>query len=198
MRRAFQTARPSATLAAMNVVLREPWTVERFLAWEDKQEGKHEFDGTNIIEMTGGSRAHQRMVMNLVRMLEDRLDPAAFDAVQEMRIAFGRQVRYPDVVVCAGPVAGPTKTLRDAIVLFEVLSPDTADNDRAAKRAGYAQIPGARRYVLLEQDRMAATVLTRTAEGWDETEVTTGALALPEVSVELPLAEIYRRVVPAP
>lgn len=37
----------------MNLVLREPWTVDRFLAWEDRQEGRHEFDGTQIIEMTG-------------------------------------------------------------------------------------------------------------------------------------------------
>jgi hypothetical protein len=53
----------------MNIVLREPWSVERFLAWEDMQEGKHEFDGSRIIEMTGGSRTHQRIILNLTRML---------------------------------------------------------------------------------------------------------------------------------
>lgn len=38
----------------MNLVLRQPWSVDRFLAWEDRQEGRYEFDGTQIIEMTGG------------------------------------------------------------------------------------------------------------------------------------------------
>lgn len=55
----------------MNVALRDPWTVERFLAWEDKQEGRHEFDGVRVITMTGGCRAHQRIVFNLLRLLED-------------------------------------------------------------------------------------------------------------------------------
>lgn len=178
----------------MNLVLREPWTVERFLAWEDRQEGKHEFDGTTIIEMTGGTRAHQRIAFNLARLLDDLLDPDRFEVVQEMRITNGRQVRYPDVTVCAAPVEGSTKTLRDAIVLFEVLSPDTAETDRIAKRADYAALPGLRRYVLLEQDRIAVTVLTRTAEGWTEATVAEGAIALPEIGASLPLPDVYRRV----
>jgi Uma2 family endonuclease len=51
----------------MNIALREKWTIERFLAWEDQQEGRHEFDGVRITEATGGSRDHQRIVGNLVR-----------------------------------------------------------------------------------------------------------------------------------
>ena len=53
----------------MNVALREPWTVERFLSREDAQEARDEFDGTRIIEMTGGSRAHHRIIFNLMRLL---------------------------------------------------------------------------------------------------------------------------------
>jgi Uma2 family endonuclease len=80
----------------MNIVLREPWSVERFLAWEDTQEGKHEFDGSRIIEMTGGSRTHQRIIFNLMRLLVDRLDPGAYDAVQEMRLEVAGKIRYPE------------------------------------------------------------------------------------------------------
>lgn len=40
----------------MNIAVQETWTVERFLARENKQAGKHESDGERIIEMTGGSR----------------------------------------------------------------------------------------------------------------------------------------------
>jgi len=49
----------------MDTVLDRPWTTETFLAWEDRQEGKHEFDGRDLIPMTGGSIAHQRIVGNL-------------------------------------------------------------------------------------------------------------------------------------
>src|SRR5690242_9563517 len=129
---------------AMNVALREPWTIDRFLAWEDKQEGRHEFDGLRIIEVTGGSRDHQRIISNHIRLLEDALDPARFDVVSEMRIDVGGRIRYPDVSVTAGRVPGSARTLRDAVVLFEVVSEETSALDRCDKRAEYAELPGIR------------------------------------------------------
>jgi Uma2 family endonuclease len=77
--------------------------------------------------MTGGSRAHQRIVGNLLRLLDDHLDPDRFDAIQEMRIYVGGKIRYPDLLVVAPPVNEDTRTLLDAVVIFEVLSEDTAD-----------------------------------------------------------------------
>ena len=177
----------------MNVVLHEPWTVERFLAWEDTQEGKHEFDGAQPVPMTGGSRRHQRIVFNLIRLLVDAIDPQRFDVVQEMRLNTGGQVRYPDVSVVAGRIPDTTQTIHDAVVLFEVLSDDTADTDRGQKRADYARLPSLRRYVLLEQDRVAATVLVRTGDGWADAPV--GALLdLPDLGVSLALAAAYQGV----
>ena len=177
----------------MHVALREPWTVERFLAWEDKQEGRHEFDGSRITEVTVGTRAHQRIVSNLVRLLEDALDPDRFDAVPEMRIEIGGRIRYPDVSVVAGRVPGTVRTLRDAVVLFEVVSPESGVVDRGDKRAEYAGLASISRYVILEQSKAAATVLVRTGEGWAEAEAG-AALSLPELDVVLPLAAVYRGV----
>ena len=177
----------------MTIVLHAPWTVERFLAWEDAQEGRHEFDGAQVVPMTGGSRNHQRIAGNLLRLLEDLLDPQRFDVVQEMRVNTGGQVRYPDLSVVAGRIPGTVRTLHDAVVLFEVLSDETADTDKVQKRGDYARLPGLRRYVLLEQDRVAATVLVRTTEGWAE-EQAGAVLDLPELGVALPLAAAYRGV----
>jgi Uma2 family endonuclease len=188
----------------MTIALREPWTIDRFLAWEDKQEGRHEFDGSRIVGVTGGSRAHQRIISNLIRLLEDALDPDLFDAVPEMRLQVAGKIRYPDVAVVAGRIPDDVRTLQDAIVLFEVLSDDTAATDRREKRAEYARLPGLRRYVLLEQGRMAATVLRLGERGWVETELAQrdagapsaggGTLELPEIGVALFLDAIYRGV----
>jgi UDP-N-acetylglucosamine:LPS N-acetylglucosamine transferase len=49
----------------MNTVLTETWTTGRFLGREDKQAGNHEFDGRDVVPMTGGSNGHQRVVLNL-------------------------------------------------------------------------------------------------------------------------------------
>lgn len=177
----------------MNIALREPWTVDRFLAWEDKQEGRHEFDGVRIVQVTGGTRAHQRIVSNLVRLLEDALDPDRFDAVPEMRLEVGGRIRYPDVSVVAGRVPDTEQTLHDAVVLFEVVSEDSAGIDRKEKRDDYAGVPGIRHYAIIEQTRAAVTLLARTTQGWEETETTT-ELNLPEIGVVLPMTAIYRGV----
>lgn len=181
------------TVRSMNVAPREPWTVERFLAWEDKQEGKHEFDGARIIAVSGNSRGHQRVVSNLLRLLGDTLDPDRFDAVQAMRIKIGRKVRYPDVAVVAGPIPGQVTILGNALVLFEVLSDTTADTDRAVKPADYAEVASLRRYILLQQVQAPVAVLERTADGWAETRAAT-ELALPELGITLPVAAMYRNV----
>lgn len=178
----------------MNLVLREPWTVARFLDWEDRQEGKHEFDGTQIIDMTGGSRAHQRIVANLLRWFEDSLDPERFDAIQEMRIDVGGKVRYPDMAIVNAPLDDTDRTLRDAVVLFEVLLEETADRDLGPKLAEYLHLPSIRRYVTIDQLRITVTSRERTPSGWMQADLTAGSQDLPEVGVTLPLEAIYRRV----
>lgn len=177
----------------MTIVLQEPWTVDRFLAWEDRQEGKHELDGQRILEMAGGSRAHQRIVANLLGSLLAALDPARFDVVHEMRIEVGSRIRYPDVSVVAAPLNDDVKTLRDALVLFEVLSRDTAETDTGVERAEYLLLPSIKRYVLVEQNRREIRVLLRGVSGWRQTLVK-GDVELPEVGAVLSIDSVYQGI----
>jgi Uma2 family endonuclease len=184
-----------ATLRCMDTVPHQPWTTESFLAWEDRQEGKHEFDGRNVVPMAGGSVAHQVLVFNLLVVLRRLLVGGPFRVLHEMRARIGTKVRYPDVVVCEGPLQQTTRTLTDAVALFEVLSEDTAVTDRVAKLNDYAALPSARCYVLLEQTAMAATLFQREPGGpWIASGHTEGAIALPGLNVMLPLADVYQEL----
>lgn len=175
----------------MDTVLRQPWTTETFLAWEDRQEGKHEFDGRNVIPMTGGSVAHQEIVFNLRVLLGRLLADQPFRPIHEMRVRIGNRIRYPDVVVCTGPLDQITRTLTDAVAIFEVLSDDTATTDRVDKLIDYAALPSLRSYVLLEQTAVAATLFQREPGGaWIASAHTDGVLRLPGVDVALPLADL--------
>jgi Uma2 family endonuclease len=182
----------------MDTVLDRSWTTERFLAWEDRQEGKHEFDGQQVIPMTGGSLAHQDIVFNLRALLGRLLADRPFRTVQEMRLSAGARVRYPDVLVCEGPLDQTTRTLTDAVAIFEVLSDDTATTDRVEKLIDYAALPSLRCYVLLEQTLVGATLLTREPNGpWTASAHTDGAhtnaaLVLPGLDIVLPLAAVYQ------
>ncbi|HEX4178798.1 MAG TPA: hypothetical protein VHY57_10185, partial [Rhizomicrobium sp.] len=50
----------------MNVALKRPWTTEQFLAWEERQELRYEFDGFQPIAMAGGTAAHSAIQRNLI------------------------------------------------------------------------------------------------------------------------------------
>lgn len=177
----------------MDTVLDRSWTTESFLAWEDRQEGKHEFDGQDVIPMTGGSVAHQRIVFNLLLALTGLLADRPFTIVQEMRLRIGRRIRYPDVLVCPGPLDPTARTLTDAVALFEVLSDDTATTDRVERLIDYAAVPSLCTYVLMEQTTMAATLFRREPGGaWIASPHIAGALALPGLEITLPLDAAYQ------
>jgi len=118
--------------------------------------------------MTGGSYAHQRIVINLWIALANLLRGRPLLPAHEMRLRIGRRIRYPDVAVCAAPLDQTMRTLTDAVAIFEVLSNDTATTDRVTKLADYADVASARVYVLLEQTCVAATMSggKRAAHGW--------------------------------
>ncbi len=177
----------------MDTVLNPQWTTEAFLAWEDRQEGKHEFDGRDVIPMTGGSIAHQRIVGNLWVTLMGLLGDRALLAMLEMRLRAGARIRYPDVAVCTGPLDQTTRTLTDAVAIFEILSDDTATTDRVDKLIDYAALPSLRYYVLVEQTAVAATLFQREAAGpWIASAHNQGDLILPGLDITLPLADLYQ------
>ena len=97
------------------------------------------------------------------------------------------------MLVCAGPLDQTARTLTDAVALFEVLSPDTAITDRVDKLIEYAEAPGLRAYVLVEQTAQALTVMRREAGGeWIASGHTAGEVVLPDLDVTLPMEAIYR------
>jgi Uma2 family endonuclease len=79
--------------------------------------------------------------------------------------------------------------------VFEVLSPSTSRVDRIEKLREYQATPSIRRYVLLEQDAIAATVYLKREDTWTVSVVTGDAiLTMPEIETEIPLADVYAEV----
>ena len=99
------------------------------------------------------------------------------------------------MVVCS-PIDRTASVVYGPVVVFEVLSPSTARDDRIVKAREYQATPSVQRYVMLEQDGVSATVYARSGETWThEILVADSILALPEIEVELPLAELYEGIV---
>jgi Uma2 family endonuclease len=185
----------------MSLALNSPITLAEFLAWEERQSLRHEFDGLRAFAMTGGTLAHAAIQANLAIAIGGRLrgGPCRFYG-SDLKVRTGEDhIRYPDGFVACGPHEGASTLVSDPVVIFEVLSPSTAAVERIVKAREYQATPSVQRYVMLEQDRIGATVYARIGDGWThEILVADSTLALPEISVALPLAELYEGLVFAP
>jgi hypothetical protein len=72
------------------------------------------------------------------------------------------------------------------------VSNESGCSDRTTKNDEYRRTPSVQRYVMLEQDLPAATVFAREGERWVGTLHNGDAvLAMPEIGIEIPLAEFY-------
>jgi Uma2 family endonuclease len=182
----------------MNLALRKSMTLAEFLEWEERQPLRYEFDGVGPVAMTGGTLAHARIQRNLAFALTGRLrgKPCEFLGSDLKIKTTDDHVRYPDgFVTCTGGENAST-VVSDPVVIFEVLSPSTAGKDRITKAREYQAMASVQRYVMLEQDRVGATVYARSGDAWThEILIEDSVLALPEIGVELPLAELYEGIV---
>jgi len=177
----------------MNIALRGPrMSVEEFLAWENRQEERWEFDGYEPRAMVDSTVAHNVTVGNLAFGLRQRLQGRCRVYTETIKLRLTDTVRYPDVMVVCTPVANDALYVTDPVVVMEVLSSTTARTDRIEKNREYQAARSIQRYIVLEQDAIAAEVPTREDQRWLRSTVTgDGILVMPEIGVELPLAEAY-------
>jgi Uma2 family endonuclease len=177
----------------MNLALRKSMTLEEFLAWEERQPTRFEFDGFQPVAMTGGTVAHNRIMRRLHRTLERRLEGQPCEPFgPDVKIIVDGRARYPDAVVSCTPQRDSSQVIENPVVVFEVLSESTSRTDRIEKVREYQATQSILRYVILEQDSIGATVFERRGETWAASTLTEGdRLSMPEIGTEILLAELY-------
>ncbi len=120
----------------MNVALHKSMTLEQFLAWEERQELRYEFDGVQPVAMTGASFVHAAIQINIILALGTRLRGKRCRVIgSELKIEVAGRIRYPDAFVICTAQPGSIHVVRDPVVVFEILSPSTTHNDLVLKNA---------------------------------------------------------------
>lgn len=179
----------------MNIALKRRWTTEDFLAWEERQELRYEFDGFQAIAMAGGTAAHSAIQRNLLVALGVGLRGKLCQPHgSELKIKVAdRSIRYPDAFVVCSPVPPRATVVHEPVVIFEILSESSAEYDFVTKNAEYRATPSVKRYVVLQQSKPAAVMFSRKGDDWIADPLTgDGAtLRMPEIDLDIPLAEIY-------
>ncbi len=184
----------------MDVALRKPISVDQFLKWEERRELRYEFDGFQPVATTGGTAEHSAIQRNLITALTNRLRGTPCQPHgSELKIVAVDGIRYPDAFVVCSPIARGATVVTDPVVVFEILSSSTATVDRIVENQEHRDTLSIRRYVMLEQDQQAATVFARAGDDWVG-HVMSGdvVLAMREIGIEVPLAELYEGVEFAP
>lgn len=184
-------------LTTMSAALHAPtMTRDQFLAWAQGQNARHEFAGGRPVAMTGGSLDHNRICQNLYFALRTQLrdgpcEPLGPDAGLATT---GDNVRYPDALVTCTRAPGADQLTPGVLIVFEVVSPASSRLDRIIKVREYRAVLSIRRYVIIEQRSVGATVLARNDQSSDWTAralVAGDAIELPEIGLTLPLDDLY-------
>jgi Uma2 family endonuclease len=187
----------STALLTRRYTSTEYLTLERIAAY------KNEFSDGEILPMSGGTAIRSRIGVNIISGLDDALSETkcrVYNSDTRIRIQATERYTYPDAtVVGASPEFEDAKhdTLLNPLLIIEVLSDSTEDDDRETRLEHYKTIASFREYVLIAQTEPRATVWQRQADdSWLPTE-TVGLdsyVSLVSVGCALPLARIYRKV----
>jgi Uma2 family endonuclease len=182
-------------------------SVEDYLAGELVSPIKHEYLGGVVYAMAGARNVHSLIAANTLGSLHARLRgrpcrPYTSDTKIRVRLPTHVRFYYPDVPVICRPNPQTDSFQDEPAVLFEVLSRRTRRIDEGEKKDAYLTIPSLVAYVLVEQEIPAVVVFRRTEHGFvrEVYEGLEAVVPLPEVEIDLPLAEIYDAVefVPEP
>lgn len=141
-----------------------------YLAMDDASALRHEYVAGDVHAMTGGTMRHNRIALNIARLLMDRFDAATSCQVfindMKLHVRAADSVYYPDVFVyCGGAIAGGEKVVADALLVVEVSSESTAGIDQREKRVAYQKLPGLRAYWIVSQNEPRVEVHLRDAAG---------------------------------
>ncbi len=181
-------------------------TPEEYLAWEATQEARHEFFKGEAYAMVGGTKAHNRIGINLLDQLDEHLGDgpcAVYFADIKTEMANGRDYFYPDLVVtCDERDRASGDSAAESIVRFpslviEVLSPSTEAFDRGGKFAQFRALDSLQEYVLV-QSKQAGVELFRRGEDGLWTLHPYGAddyFRLESIGLEVQVESLYRRVI---
>jgi Uma2 family endonuclease len=188
----------------MNAVLsNQRYSVDEYLALEEKAENRNEYFAGEIYPMAGGTLNHNQIIVNLCILLGMAFKNRAyrvFASDVKLHIPDTESFTYPDVLVINGQPAywqNRRDILCSAAMIIEVLSDSTKDYDRAGKFEHYRRLPELHDYLLISQDKVHVEhFVKQAAHSWllTDYEQLNDTLSFSQLDVTLSLHEIYDKV----
>ncbi len=159
---------------------------------------RHEFFEGEVFAMAGGTVRHNTIVLNTAFALRQGLRGQKCKVVAEnvqLAVQKGVYHNYPDVMVtCAPDDLRAERTMKEPVLVVEVLSKSTESIDRTWKFNQYKQLPSLKHYLLVSQTTCSVEWYRCEANDiWAFTALVllTDEIPLPELGLVLKLSDIY-------
>lgn len=177
-------------------------SVEDYLRMEEAAATKHEYVDGDIVAMAGATREHNQIVSNLIREVGNCLkgkECSVYPSDFRVTTSAGKSYFYPDATVVCGDLQMQPHvfdTLQNPVVIFEVMSEGTENNDRGYKFFHYQQIASLQEYILIDSTKYAIEVIRRQANDTWKFEKLSAAekLDLNSIGCSLSFEDVYYRV----
>jgi len=186
------------------VMVEQRYSIEDYLALEEKADFKSEYYNGEIFPMAGGTLNHNRITGNIYLALKQILKTKDFDVFigdVKLHIPCTGSFTYPDVLVINGEPRyweDRRDTIESAELIIEILSESTKDYDRAGKFENYRSIPELHDYILISQDKVHVEHFEKQAANqWLLTDYKSldESLKIVQVEEKISLRDIYDKIV---
>jgi Uma2 family endonuclease len=183
----------------MNVVLPTRLTVDKFLAWAQRQEkGRYELLKGRVVMQQSQNWGHAELRARMYDVLAAAIARGGkpfYAAPDGMTVRIGTDEAYePDALVATLPK--PERfdlEISNPVLVVEVLSPSTARRDLVDKLAGYFQAPSIQHYLVIDVDEQEVIWHRRaTADAIGQPVIVReGVLTLDPPGLEISVADIF-------
>ncbi|MGL5034724.1 MAG: Uma2 family endonuclease, partial [Microcystaceae cyanobacterium] len=187
----------------MVAAIAKPIMSEEYLALEELAEEKSEFINGEIIKMAGASANHNRLAVNLGRLLPLEVGDQSYEIfISDMKLwpPYFKNYFYPDVMVIKGqPIFtdGKQTAVTNPCLIAEILSVSTEGFDKNRKFGFYRTIPELQAYLLIDQSDYRVELYRKVGDRqWLLTELCgqEAVITLESIGGEISLADLYKRV----
>ena len=186
----------------MRHALQPRFSLDEFVAWENTQAGKHEFERGEVFAMVGAGRVHNLLAGNVFAALKQELKGSpcrVFFESAKLQSAAG-DILYPDVfVTCDAQDLRTDQIFKAPTVIVEVLSPSTQAYDRGLKFTLYRSFESLREYALMDPDTRELQLFRRGGDGLFTLHDLTGAAQVQFTSIgcSVSATDLFEGVEPA-
>jgi Uma2 family endonuclease len=179
------------------------YTVDEYLTLEETAEEKHEYHDGEIITMTGGTTNHNTLSINFVFAFLSAFSNQDYQVyINDVRLFIEKYNRYtyPDVMVVKGkPIyqGKGTTSVKNPLLIVEVLSKSTQNYDQTDKFDAYRSIPDLQEYILIDQYQYYVKQFAKNQEvKWVLSDYLgkETVLKLESLPLEITLENLYQRV----